>query len=410
MQRSTTSYSNQDSSYKSFQPKFKECVFDSDKDPKYFRLWVRLLSGIIRNIPGGAALENFLDHYLKRDIYTSSTRPSFLEDEDLDLGDHGPELRPQVSSSTDDDDEISTFRMDPTLYPRKYKDLLETSVELDVLLFHTLFTIVKGSYLALITDLNGHYGRYSFAIITMWKHANLQSANRRIEAMSAMQELHYHGDAGKWKIDFLSRAREVYASHASIEHYIMQCAFNSFEGKCQPLQAKITEDINNDDLVGEGMNLEALASKYGAFLATLNAQKNSRMVGINSATKNESEKWCEYCKSKTHDTRDCRTKGKTKGRCHYCNRKGHMKPNCPLKAKHDEEKAKADQEEESEGEKSADEEESPPEKETSPIKPVDKKVNAAQKKTSRISNAQVSDTAIADLMKKLKSGEIKLAM
>ena len=101
----------------------------------------------------------------------------------------------------------------------------------------------------------------------MWKHANLQSANRRIEAMSAMQELHYHGDAGKWKIDFLSRAREVYASHASIEHYIMQCAFNSFEGKCQPLQAKITEDINNDDLVGEGMNLEALASKYGAFLA-----------------------------------------------------------------------------------------------------------------------------------------------
>ena len=57
MQRSTTSYSTQDSTYKSFQPKFKECVFNSDKEAAtYFLVWVRLLSGIIR-ASSGTSLE-----------------------------------------------------------------------------------------------------------------------------------------------------------------------------------------------------------------------------------------------------------------------------------------------------------------------------------------------------------------
>ena len=108
MQRSTTSYSTQDSTYKSFQPKFKECVFDSDKEAAtYFLVWVRLLSGIIRNIPGGAALENFLDHYLKRDRLTSSTRPAFLDDDDLDLGDHGDGHDGVSSSSNEEDEEVN---------------------------------------------------------------------------------------------------------------------------------------------------------------------------------------------------------------------------------------------------------------------------------------------------------------
>ena len=65
--------------------------------------------------------------------------------------------------SVEDDDEVSIFQRDPTLYPKKYKELLEESVALDVKLFHTLFTIVKGTYLNLITDLTGKYGRYTFA-------------------------------------------------------------------------------------------------------------------------------------------------------------------------------------------------------------------------------------------------------
>ena len=46
------------------QPKFKDCSFDSDKNPGYFLVWIKLISGIVRNLPGGAELEAFLDCYL----------------------------------------------------------------------------------------------------------------------------------------------------------------------------------------------------------------------------------------------------------------------------------------------------------------------------------------------------------
>ena len=89
-------------SYKSMQPKFKDCAFDSDKDPKYFRVWTRLLSGIIRNVPGGKPLEQFLDSYLKRDAHTSSTRPAFfLDDAALDLGEYAPPGATMDSSTGD---------------------------------------------------------------------------------------------------------------------------------------------------------------------------------------------------------------------------------------------------------------------------------------------------------------------
>ena len=81
-------------SWQKMQPRFKECRADFDKNPKYFRTWVRLLSGIIRNIPGGEPLENFLDNFLHRDRNISSTRPAFLEHPDLDLG------LPSLGSST----------------------------------------------------------------------------------------------------------------------------------------------------------------------------------------------------------------------------------------------------------------------------------------------------------------------
>ena len=47
--------------YQKLQPKFKDCTFDSDKKPEYLRTWLRLLAGIVRNIPNGKPIENFLD-------------------------------------------------------------------------------------------------------------------------------------------------------------------------------------------------------------------------------------------------------------------------------------------------------------------------------------------------------------
>ena len=52
-QPSTTTAVDYSVHYQKLQPKFKDCTFDSDKKPEYLRTWLRLLSGIVRNIPNG---------------------------------------------------------------------------------------------------------------------------------------------------------------------------------------------------------------------------------------------------------------------------------------------------------------------------------------------------------------------
>ena len=69
--------------YQKLQPKLKDCAFDSDKKPEYLRTWLCLLSGIVRNIPHGKQLENFLDSYLQRRLNEATTRPSFLQEAGL---------------------------------------------------------------------------------------------------------------------------------------------------------------------------------------------------------------------------------------------------------------------------------------------------------------------------------------
>ena len=75
-------------SYQKLQPKFKDCTLDSDKKPEYLRTWIRLLTGIVRNIAGGKPLENFIDNVLGRREHEASTRPAFLNDPVFQL--HSP--------------------------------------------------------------------------------------------------------------------------------------------------------------------------------------------------------------------------------------------------------------------------------------------------------------------------------
>ena len=88
-----------------------------------------------------------------------------------------------------------------------------------------------------------------------------------------MQELQYHGDAGKWKLDFIERASEVFQSQVTLEYWMMNCAFKSFEGKNTQIQNMIAEDINNKGIVcpGISVDIDALANTYAEYLATLNA-------------------------------------------------------------------------------------------------------------------------------------------
>ena len=346
---------------RSMQPKFKECTFDGDKDPKYFLVWVRLMSGIVKNIPHGSALENFLDMFLGREKFVQTTRPSFLEHELIDLPPPSSTASPtkeerkskKKSGGLDAPQEVAVSTEDPQEFPSKYSDLSYESQELDQHLFHTLLTIVKGTFLLLITDLTGDYARYTFAIIALWRHANMSASNRRLQAMTSMSELSFQGEAGKWKLDFISRAREIYASGATIEHYIMQCAFSSFHGKNAQVQAMITQDINNPDVVYPGMSLEALATKYSTFMSTMMANAKGHMP-INAVNRKKKKKYCTHCETFTHNTEDCRyapdnggeeasedgdeedqpeRKAKPKKKCDFCERMGHEEKDCRLKAK-----------------------------------------------------------------------------
>ena len=112
-------------------------------------------------------------------------------------------------------------------------------------------------------------------------------------AMNQMQGLTFHGDAGKWKLEFLSSAREIYASKLTIEHFIMHCAFKSFEGKNTQVQGMMAQDINSPSVILPGMSLDALASKYSSFVATMTVGKKDETI----SNDNKDEK-CNYCGKK----------------------------------------------------------------------------------------------------------------
>ena len=68
--------------------KFKYCMWNSAKDPSTsFRTWLCIFGGIVANYAVGPQLESFLDLLLKRDPQAATTRPSFLDDPRLSLGD-----------------------------------------------------------------------------------------------------------------------------------------------------------------------------------------------------------------------------------------------------------------------------------------------------------------------------------
>ena len=69
------------------QPKFKDCVWESAKDlSTTFRTCLCIFGGIVANYNVGPQLERFLDLFLKRDPQATTTRPSFLDDPRLSLG------------------------------------------------------------------------------------------------------------------------------------------------------------------------------------------------------------------------------------------------------------------------------------------------------------------------------------
>ena len=150
--------------YSYIQPKFKDCVFDSSKEPEAVRVWLRLISGLVMSIGNGVCqwLETFLDSFLGRNPFQSSTRPAFLNDPALALADSPegnatfPSPMPPTSESGGNSplpsfDRATMQSRDgtETINPKQYRELPEEAMSLDKDLFSIITTIVKGSYLFL---------------------------------------------------------------------------------------------------------------------------------------------------------------------------------------------------------------------------------------------------------------------
>ena len=168
-----------------------------------------------------------------------------------------------------------------------------------------MLTLVDGVYYDVISNLTGPYARYTFAIIALCNHASLNQSTRRLVALNNFVEWKYNGNPGQWKMDFINFTREMYDSGATLEHLFMLYAFKSFEGKNSQVQSKISDDINDDSIVGPEMSIEGLATKYAAFLATLNAAKPNAAMGAAAF-----EGTCNKCGKKGHKAAACPTKKK----------------------------------------------------------------------------------------------------
>jgi ribosomal protein L15 len=146
---------------------------------------------------------------------------------------------------------------------------------------------------------------------------------------------------------------------------------------------------NDINALNSDATIEELASKYSTFIATLNSGKHGKINAVDVT--------CNYCKKGGHTEAECHKKkregggggggskgGKTGGggkgdkkniTCFNCGKKGHMKKDCN----------------------------SAPKEGAAPTADA-----GGDKATKKAMSATISDTQVADLMSRLKSGEIKL--
>ena len=321
------------------QPKFKDIVCDAEPTIVQFLRWLSTFGGIVSNIEDGDFLERFLDLFLGREAHRNATRPDFLDDEELAIPDDEEDSKlprsetlrsePRSTNSTATQQEPQGDGHDPgeeeedgqlpppnslsehsglsrneslALVSNRYSSLPISARQLDKALYHTLLTSVRGAMRDVLAPLRGNDARYTFGVIAMWKHMGFAASSRRLDAMNMMTNLEYHGNPGQWKLDFLAAVREVYASKVTIEHFMMQCAFKSFQDKHRDVQGMIAKHINDEDLVNAKMNFDKLANEYTLYLSTMATGKGT--VSVNAAS--AAEKKCDHCGHKGHTKKECR--------------------------------------------------------------------------------------------------------
>jgi hypothetical protein len=350
-------------------------VWDSDKDPTGFTLWLDTFSSLVRATDHGAPLEDFITYKTGREVFVEASVPSFLLNDPDFMGvpvaassprrptppinktDSVSDV-PQSASDTDaakrrlftdpstvSFDDLDALRTGVTKVrlkksPTTYMELPEASRSLDGLLYNVLKMVVKGSKSSLLTCVM--FPSYVQAVCVMISHMDISKYDRIIRAIFGLDQLTFNGDVHVFQVKAMSVIREVRASKANITHLILTRLMRAFEGKSKTVQYKIAEIINSGVEIDETLNLYDIIQSLCSDIATVGDVKAS----VNSVTDDVKCNHCGY----NHKTEDCRKlkalqrktgasgegasfgePGSFKGTCHKCGVQGHTARFCPSK-------------------------------------------------------------------------------
>ena len=97
---------------------------------------------------------------------SNHTQPAFLEDPRLCLSTTSTSQVTNFTEASSGETTTNVLQnLQQEVLPKLYTDLDPQSQQLDVVLYTTLCTIVKGGILKIISELRGANARYTFAII-----------------------------------------------------------------------------------------------------------------------------------------------------------------------------------------------------------------------------------------------------
>jgi site-specific DNA-cytosine methylase len=279
------------STTKSFQkaalPSFDKLIFSHDAAPDGFRAWATKLAALVEgNFPEGRILHNFIDTKVGRSkLQTASqfsTVPTILMGEGFSQedprrlnpdGSIPPRASPtslHASSATNPDDlnpegdgEVhiredrgealfhdAEEEEDYSLIERNYASahmFPPSTQRLNKLLYVTLQSIYKGSG-GTTLNLPPHLATYTSAMIYLWDADKQNIAGRKINAVQALRQQQYQGDAMKWKLSVLNDIREVIETGYNINDMIYQCLFDMLknqDGECLSILTKQLNELNS---------------------------------------------------------------------------------------------------------------------------------------------------------------------
>ena len=389
-------------------PSFDKLTFSQDTTPGGFRTWAQKLAALVEgNFQEGRLLHNFIDSKVGRSkLQTASqysTVPAILMGEGFSQ--EAPSLRPNMDGSMPPRASPSSFNAssmtnpddpdpegdgevhlrprvpisDPQhIYEENYDQVYENAYlfppavqRLNKLLYVTLQSIYKGSGGALL-NLPPHLATYTSAMIYLWDADKQNIAGRKIDAVNALRQQQYQGDATKWKLAVLNDIREIIETGYNINDMIYQCLFDMMknqDGECLSILTKQLNELNSGPDPSGFQNWEKNLSPIIQHLLTNKAVTggSAPVQAISDAPKGNGSRttptgpppgyppWattpadptcggivCGNCKQPAHHRRkDCPATHLDKGpKCGYCGVKGHKEEICNKK-RADQQKEKA---------------------------------------------------------------------